>query len=238
VSVVLANADGKKPGSLGRPLPGSRESFLARFDLGQWTFVRDASGRVVEAQPNELGVLLAKIEATPLAPVQGAPLSERPAAPVGLPRVLQGVLDRDDTWFVTGDLMRRDEDGDHWLVDRLSEVIVTRDGPVPSRPIEDALYRAREVALCAAYGVAEGPHQVPAAALVTRDGKPPSLDALRDALASQPAPGVYPHYLRHVDRIAMTDGYRPIKEALRAEPIQPDGRTWRYDFERGEYEPL
>jgi putative long chain acyl-CoA synthase len=229
VSVVLANADGKKPGSLGRPLPGSRECFIGRFDLDRGRFDRDAAGHVFEADPSAAGVLLAKIEPVALSPLEKPPRSERGATQAPPPRTLHDVRETGDTWFVTGDLMRRDADGDHWLVDRLSELIVTEMGPVASRAIEDALYTVDAVALCAVYGVPEGAHQVPVAAIVLRDGRDIDARALVAALRGAPTVAVLPRYLRHVERIPLTDGYRPIKDALRVEPVRSDGRTWRLD---------
>ena len=43
---------------------------------------------------------------------------------------LRGVFARDDAWLATGDLFRRDADGDYWRLDGVGDVIRTADGPV------------------------------------------------------------------------------------------------------------
>ena len=52
---------------------------------------------------------------------------------------LRGVFSRDDAWLSTGDLFRRDADGDYWRLDGVYDVIHTADGPVLAAPIRDAL---------------------------------------------------------------------------------------------------
>ena len=52
---------------------------------------------------------------------------------------LRGVFSSGDAWMLTGDLFRRDADGDLWRVDNLAEVVHTADGPVFTGPIRDAL---------------------------------------------------------------------------------------------------
>ena len=66
---------------------------------------------------------------------------------------LRGVFARDDAWLATGDLFRRDADGDYWRVDSVGDVIRTADGPVFTAPIRDALGELPAVDLAVAYGV-------------------------------------------------------------------------------------
>ncbi len=55
--VVFANATGDKPGALGRPLPGSAHVELVRCDLEKHVPQRDAHGQLVDAGPDQDGVL-------------------------------------------------------------------------------------------------------------------------------------------------------------------------------------
>ena len=58
-------------------------------------------------------------------------------------RPLRGVFARDDAWIVTGDLFRRDADGDYWLLDHIPAMIRTESGPVAAGPLRDALGTCR-----------------------------------------------------------------------------------------------
>jgi putative long chain acyl-CoA synthase len=55
--------------------------------------------------------------------------------------------------LATGDLFRRDHDGDYWRVDSLADVIAASHGPVFTTPIRDALGDLPAVDLAVAYGI-------------------------------------------------------------------------------------
>jgi acyl-CoA synthetase (AMP-forming)/AMP-acid ligase II len=44
-----------------------------------------------------------------------------------------------DAWLSTGDLFRRDADGDHWRLDSARDLILTPRGPVYAGTVRDAL---------------------------------------------------------------------------------------------------
>ena len=210
-ALVLANAAGDKVGALGRPLPGSSEVALFAYDFDAGDLARGPGGRARRVDVGEPGVLAAR-------------LGNAPGATSRATRVARDVLDPGDAWLVTGDLARRDRDGDYWFVDRIADVIRTEAGPGPSRPIEDALYDVPEVALAVAYGVPDpaappgAAREVPVAAVVLRDGA--TLDrldgeALYAALASHQPPAVLPRIVHVRASLPMTEGFRPLKTALR-----------------------
>lgn len=107
-AAVLANLEGKKPGSVGRPFPGSAWVMVARAgDDGEPLL--DGRGRVQACDPEEPGVLLARIEPGRTLGVEHEDDPELEGA-----RILRGAVDPGDAWVVTGDRMRRDADGDWW----------------------------------------------------------------------------------------------------------------------------
>jgi putative long chain acyl-CoA synthase len=210
-TLVLANAAGEKVGALGRPLPGSTEAAVLAYDVASGAIVRDASGRGRRLGPDEVGLLAARVDAT---------------RSIGDARVLRDVTEPGDAWMPSGDLVRRDGEGDFWLVDRLADVIHTAKGPVYSRPVEDALYALPEVALAAVYGVTLPGEaaDVPAAAVVLRAGAALDGAALHGALAGLPEQA-RPRFVRVLSTIPMTEGYRLLKAGLRAEGAPDDPRT-------------
>ena len=226
----LTNARGKELGSVGRPLPGSPDVAIAAWSFADHDFVRDGAGRLVHARLDEPGMLVARLaDGTDLAYVDAR-------------RVLHDAFAPGDRWFVTGDVFRVDAEGDHWFVDRQSQMIATRLGPVASTRIEDALYEAPGVALCTASGRRDpddGSHELPIAAIQLRAGTPldlATLDALSRAVASLPE-YARPRRLRIACALAMTDGFRPIKRELAHLDLAdgPDVLVWDPQAQR--YQP-
>ncbi len=134
---ILVNLASAKTGAMGRPLPGSTEVRIARYSIQQGGLVLGSDGYAVECGVDEVGMLLAQVG--PDEPVSMIPL--------------RGVFSSGDAWMLTGDLFRRDSDGDLWRVDNLAEVVRSADGPVFTGPIRDALGDIPAVDLVVAYGV-------------------------------------------------------------------------------------
>jgi len=102
-------------------------------------------------------------------------------------RLLRNAFAPGDLWFVTGDFFRVDTEGDYWFVDRQRQMIPTPHGLVASTRIEDALYEAPGVALCAAASrpdPGDAAHRFPIAALQLQAGAALDLDALARAVAA------------------------------------------------------
>ncbi|HTJ83113.1 MAG TPA: AMP-binding protein, partial [Polyangiaceae bacterium] len=194
--VIMANASGEKVGSLGRRLPGSVDTTLARIDLVTREVIRDERGRLMHPAANEPGILLAEV------------------TDAAEPATFEGAFEDGDRWFMTGDVVRRDEDGDLWFVDSLSG-FVTHRGPggavvaVSTRSVEDALYGLPEIELAAAFDGGDGV----VAAIVTRD-PPPSADRIAHAFAGF-SDVARPKRVVRVEHLPLTDGYRPDKRAAK-----------------------
>ncbi|WP_329519705.1 AMP-binding protein [Spirillospora sp. NBC_01491] len=222
---ILVNLSGKKPGSLGRPMPGSAELRLARYDLEAGRLAAGPGGFAAECGPGEIGMLLARI---------------RPAAVASAVRPVRGVFAPEDAWTITGDLFRRDEGGDYWLVGREAELIRTPEGIVPPGPIRDALGDLPCVDAVAVYGVPAGDAELAAAAISLRAGAAGELKPvdLSEALL-RVDPGLRPAVVRIVDEIPVTGGHRLLSAPLREEGVPPvgDGRTY-YRDRSGAYRPL
>jgi putative long chain acyl-CoA synthase len=223
---VLVNLRDAKPGALGRPLPGSAQVKLARYDLTAGGLIADRDGLARECAVDEVGMLLARV---------------RRSEPLGVVP-LRGVFSPGDAWLVTGDLFRRDREGDYWRVDAVADVITTAAGPVFSTPIRDAVGALPSVDLAVAYGVsARGTEQQVAVAAVTlrrgRELTPRDIAAaVRDL-----APGQRPTIVHVVDEIPVTTWYRPITGPLRAAGVPEPGegiRAWYLSASGETYRPL
>lgn len=222
---VLANVAAEKVGSLGRPLPGSNDMLLVAYDFDKKRLGRDATGLCTSAADDEPGVLLTRVDAShPQTTFDGYVDDEETAS-----RLRRDVVERGDTWFVTGDVMRRDPQGDYWFLDRLSDVVRTDTGPVFTRPIEDALYELGEIRLAVVHA-SDDPDgtQHAEATVVLREHRDLDQEALARLVNFRLKPNARPLTVRIVDKVAMTDGNRPLKGALRASDIQPLC-VYRYD---------
>jgi putative long chain acyl-CoA synthase len=216
---VLVNLAGHKIGAKGRPLPGSAAVRIAAWDLEAGRLVERADGFARPCVRDEVGMLLAAERQD-----RGGLL----AAPV------RGVFAKDDEWTITGDLFRRDRDGDFWIVDHVSGVIRTAGGSVPSYPIEEALESLASVDLAVAYGLPGPDGEVVVAALTP----PPRAEIRPDDLAAAVhalAPLSRPVAVRVVESIPVTTWYRPLKAPLRAEGIPVDGHAYWWDADAVAY---
>ena len=113
-----AGRDGP-PAARAAPRSGSPPTTSTRGQL-----VLGADGFVRECGTDEVGMLLARARA------------RDGTATIAL----RGVFARDDAWLATGDLFRRDADGDYWRLDSVRELDPRPPaGPVFTAPIRDAL---------------------------------------------------------------------------------------------------
>jgi putative long chain acyl-CoA synthase len=213
-NTVLANASGKKLGSVGRPLPGSPDVAIAAWDFTADDFLRDGSGHLVHARLDEPGMLVARLSSRAGSDV----------AHIDPRRLLRDAFEsssgknHDDLWFVTGDLFEVDVEGDYRFFDRHGQVIRAHVGdvvrPVSSTRIEDAIYEAPNIARCIASAqVVDGAEVAVAAIQLARVAKL-DLDALSQAVATLPE-YARPQRIRIVEDIPHTDGFRPIKRTAR-----------------------
>ena len=223
---ILVNLRDVKRGAMGRPLPGSAEVRIARYDLEAGGLNVDRGGFAKQCATDEVGMLLARV---------------RPGEPLSVV-ALRGVFAREDWWVVTGDLFKRDADGDFWRVDGARDIIRTAHGPVFTTPIRDALGALPEVDLAVAYGAAPpgGEDDVAMAAVTLRSGCDLNARELSRALAPLP-PDQWPVLVRVVAQIPVTTWYRPLTGPLRAEGIPEPGegmRAWYLDASGERYRPL
>ncbi|MCA1807081.1 MAG: AMP-binding protein [Actinobacteria bacterium] len=228
-NAILANVSGRRVGAVGKPLPGSSEVRLAmwRTDVNEPFY--DASGYVREAAPGEPGMMLARVDR------ERGTLASKP---------LRNVFERGDAWTATGSLFVQDENDEFWLVDHLRDMIRGRGGPLPSLPIEEALWELPGVSAAAAYGLTfQGVRdELPAAALVLRRGAELDSEALARRVVEKLVSTSRPAFVRLVEDLPTTAGYRVMKAALRAEGLPSAdidaGRVLFWDRETRRYAPL
>ena len=226
-NAVLANARGDKPGSLGQPLPGATDMSIVAYDFRTDAIIKDEQGFLQRCGVDRAGMFIARIDrGYAMAGFDG--YLDKPSTES---RVLRDAFEPSDAWFITGDLLRQDADGDYYFVDRLSDVVRTSDGPVFTRDIEDVLYRRPDVQMLAVHGASVGSSEVVVATVVVRAGQTLDVDAFGELVREKLQPRDRPKYLRVVDAIPLTDGYRPLKRALREQPLDSATQLFEWSLE-------
>lgn len=211
---VLVNLGGRKVGARGRPLPGSTDVAVARYDPDAARLVVGDDGYAQRCAVGETGLLLARVPR---------------GRTVGTATPLRSVFEPDDAWLSTGDLFHVDADGDHWLDDNVVQLIRTREGHVPTMAMEDVVGVVPGVSLAVGYGVpAEDGTQIATVAVTLRPGHDLDVDALSAAVRDGLSPAGRPRVVRVVDEIEVTTWYRPVRGPLREAGL-PARRAWEWD---------
>jgi fatty-acyl-CoA synthase len=201
-------AIGKIPSFLAHRLPVA----LLRFDVDSGEPWRGDDGFCARCLPNEVG------EAVGLIPGAGKSLAGRfegYADPEASARkVLRNVFKDGDAWYRTGDLMRRDESGFYYFVDRVGETYRWKGENVSTAEVLTALTATRGVQDGVVYGVtvpgADG-RAGTAALLVDADF---DLAVFRADVARRLPAYARPVFLRLLRAIEVTGTFKPRKQDL------------------------
>jgi putative long chain acyl-CoA synthase len=235
-SAVLANVTGEKIGSLGKPLPGTSETALVSYDFETRSLRRGASARLERCTVDEAGILIARVDDSHPLAGGGADEDQGKAR-----RVVRSAFEPGDAWFVTGDVLRVDSEGDYWFVDREIDMVRTAHGAVSSVHIEDVLYQLPELAQVVAYGVRlpGDSHESPVVNVIVRDGYALDLTELAAQAAARLDAHVRPRFVLVVSEIPLSAGYRALKQELRENFLvrltASADEVFRYDAETNTY---
>jgi len=214
-NLVLANASGAKAGALGRRLPGSSELAIVEYDFEKDDFVRN-HGRLRRCNDDEPGVAIVRMRGH----VTGAPL-------------LEDAFEPGDRWLTSGDVLRRDRDGDYWYVDRLSSMIRSQPAAVATPRIEDVLYELTEVKLAVVYGRPDGDDQVPVAVVMADEPLDP--ERFSERLVRLLQEHERPCEIMRVADIPLSEGFTPMKQLMRARDGAGVLQLLRYDVTERRY---
>src|ERR1700722_1329532 len=221
----LYNCEGQ-PGAIGR-IPGFLANqlpvALLRFDVETSEPWRNAEGFCERCTANEIGEAVGLM---PAADGRRAGRFEGYADPEASARkVLRNVFKEGDAWYRTGDLMRRDERGFYYFVDRVGETYRWKGENVSTAEVLTALTASRGVVEGVVYGVsvpgADG--RAGTAALVVNADF--DLAAFRAEVASRLPPYARPVFLRILATLEATSTFKPRKQDLMQAGFDPSRMT-------------
>jgi fatty-acyl-CoA synthase len=237
-NVSMLNYDGTV-GAVGR-VPDYLEwllpSRVVRFDVEKEMPVRGPDGLCIECAPDEVGEAVGGMSRRAGREFEGYTNradSDR--------KMLHDVFKRGDVWFRTGDLMRRDEHGYFYFVDRIGDTFRWKGENVSTGEVGETLAAMPGIREANVYGVTvpgmEG--RAGMAALVV-DGDF-NLDALPAWLKMRLAPYARPVFLRLSPRIDVTGTFKQRKVDLVREGFDPSAIAdplYAFDADSGRYERL
>lgn len=217
----LYNCEGK-PGAIGR-IP----SFLAhrfpvaliKLDLATGEPIRGDDGFCIRCSANEVAEAIGRIVDDGFHP--GSRFEGYTDEDAADKKVLRDVFVPGDAWFRTGDLMRKDERGYYYFVDRVGDTFRWKGENVSTTEVAETIAAGAGVAEAIVYGVSipgtEGRAGM-AVIVVTRDF---DLIAFRQHLVRHLPEYARPLFLRIRDSIETTGTFKPKKHELAREGYDP-----------------
>lgn len=240
-NVVLINLEGK-PGTIGR-MPGYLRKVAGttcvRFDVETDDVVRGPDGFCVECKPGEPGEAIGRIASDPNSTAGRYEGYSDEAA--SSKKILRDVFEKGDAYFRSGDLLKFDDDGYWYFVDRIGDTFRWKGENVATSEVAEVMAVMEGVQEVNVYGV-----QVPGAdgragmaSIVTGDGF--DLEKLYAQTEKDLASYARPLFVRLQGEIEITGTFKHRKVELAKEgfdPAQVDEPLYMRDPQAGAYVPL
>jgi fatty-acyl-CoA synthase len=147
----LINLD-NRVGSCGRiPFKELHNGRLIRYDVASDSHPRTAEGRMIECEIGEVGEFIGAI---PDLPDSGAGRFEGYTSKVATDqKILHDVFTDGDRWYRSGDLLREDDDGYFYFVDRIGDTYRWKSENVSTQEVAEELGTYPGVEVANVYGV-------------------------------------------------------------------------------------
>lgn len=196
---------------------------LVKFDVEKCQPVRNDQGFCIRCAPNETGEAIGKAVDDPSN--VGSRFEGYTNKQASDEKILRDVFQPGDAWVRTGDLMRKDEKGFFYFVDRIGDTFRWKGENVATSEVSEAICAFPGVKHANVYGVAipgtEG--RCGMAAVVIEQGM--DLPAFRNHLMSRLPAYARPLFLRIREDIEVTGTFKYSKTDLVSQRYDPDGTT-------------
>jgi fatty-acyl-CoA synthase len=210
-NISLFNVEGRT-GAIGRipPFMAQRSTLaLVRFDIACGAPVRDAHGFCIRCAANEVGEAIGRISkvaadhATRFDGYSDEAETEK--------KILRDVFEPGDAWYRTGDLMRRDEGGFYFFVDRIGDTFRWHGENVATSEVAAAITSFPGIIDANVYGLAIPGTDGRAGMAELVCARPIDLAAFRDHLAVRLPRYAHPVVLRMQSGIDVTPTFKQVK---------------------------
>jgi len=237
-NVNLMSIDGTV-GAVGRIPKWLKSRFdhveFVKYDLETQDVVRGPDGFAIRAEANEAGEMLGRMQEDEFefAGYHDPEATEK--------KILRNVFEPGDRWLRTGDLMRKDEEGYVYFVDRTGDTFRWKGENVSTSEVSNALSLIDGIATANVYGVEiPGTDGKAGMAAITLNGDVDFESLHYELSASLPSYAI-PIFLR-IQREAETTGTLKFRKVeLMTEGFSPDlvdDPIWMYHPERRQYVPF
>jgi fatty-acyl-CoA synthase len=217
-AVSLFNVEGK-PGAIGRIpsyLPHRGAVALIRCDIETGEPVRNEQGFCLRCEPDEGGEAIGRLVDDPGTRFEG--YADETASQK---KILREVFEPGDSWVRTGDLLRKDEKGFFYFVDRLGDTFRWKGENVATTEVSEAISAFPGIEHATVYGVTipSTDGRVGMATLVTTQDL--DLAALRKHLMGRLPAYARPLFLRIRSSIELTGTFKYSKTDLADQGYDP-----------------
>jgi fatty-acyl-CoA synthase len=224
-SISLFNIEGE-PNSIGR-VPGflahRQPAVLVKFDFEKQEPLRNELGFCIPCAADEVGEALGPLAssssnlANRFEGYTDSAASER--------KVMTNVFREGDSWFRSGDLMRKDSRGFFYFVDRIGDTFRWKGENVAASEVSEAITALPGITQASVYGVAiPGTDGRAGMAAIVPDGEL-NLAAFRAALADCSPKYACPLFLRVRTEIELTSTFKYTKAELVDQGYDPRATT-------------
>ena len=137
-----------------------------------------------------------------------------------MPTATAAAIDKDG-WLHTGDLARRDEDGNFKITGRIKDMIIRGGENIYPKEIEDFIYTHPKVSDVQVIGVPDKAYgEEIMACVILKPGEQMTEDELKEYVASHMAKHKTPRYVEFVDSFPMNAAGKILKYKMRENAVQ------------------
>ena len=219
--VSLFNVEGK-PGAIGHIPAYLAHRFspaLVVFDVEKGEPVRNAQGFCIRCAPNEAGEAIGKVVDDPSN--IGSRFEGYTNEQASESKILRDVFEPGDMWVRTGDLMRKDEQGYFYFVDRIGDTFRWKGENVATSEVSEAICAFPGVKHANVYGVAVPAAEGRAGMAAVVAEEPLDLAGFRKHLVSRLPAYARPLFLRIRNDVEVTGTFKYSKTDLVRQGYDP-----------------
>jgi len=234
----LFNAEGE-PGAIGRVpayLAHRYSPVLVRFDAEAGEPVRDEQGFCIRCKVNESGEALARSRGD--SSQSGSRFEGYTDPRASEKKLLRNVFEPGDVWVRTGDLMRRDDRGFFYFVDRVGDTFRWKGENVATTEIAEVVASFPGVLHAVVYGVKVGAAEGRIGMAALSAEHEVDLSALRRHLAASLPSYARPAFLRFRKECELTGTFKYSKSELVQQGFNPDLSSDAIYFDNPETQTL